>query len=45
MRRRGRALVLALVQGNKFTTEELDRIRRLIDEAKKEQSGPPRPVS
>jgi BlaI family transcriptional regulator, penicillinase repressor len=27
-------LVLALVQGNRFTTEELDRIRRIIDEAK-----------
>ena len=27
-------LVLALVQGNRFTTEELDRIRQLIDEAK-----------
>jgi BlaI family transcriptional regulator, penicillinase repressor len=27
-------LVLALVQGNRFTTEELDRIRKMIDEAK-----------
>jgi BlaI family penicillinase repressor len=27
-------LVLALVQGNRFTAEELDRIRKLIDEAK-----------
>jgi BlaI family penicillinase repressor len=27
-------LVLALVQGNRFTTEELDRIRKLIEEAK-----------
>jgi hypothetical protein len=27
-------LVLALVQGNRFTTEELDRIRKIIDEAK-----------
>src|SRR5271163_1812930 len=27
-------LVLALVQGNRFTSEELDRIRRIIDEAK-----------
>ena len=27
-------LVLALVQGNRFTTEELDRIRTIIDEAK-----------
>jgi predicted transcriptional regulator len=35
-------LVLALVQGNRFTTEELDRIRRLIDEARKEQGGPPK---
>jgi BlaI family transcriptional regulator, penicillinase repressor len=35
-------LVLALVQGNTFTTEELDRIRRLIDEAKKERSRSPK---
>lgn len=28
-------LVLALVQGNRFTTEELDRIRKMIDEAKR----------
>jgi BlaI family transcriptional regulator, penicillinase repressor len=28
-------LVLALVQSNRFTTEELDRIRKLIDEAKR----------
>lgn len=28
-------LVLALVQGNRFTTEELDRIRKLIDAARK----------
>ena len=27
-------LVLALVQGNRFTKDELDRIRKLIDEAK-----------
>jgi BlaI family transcriptional regulator, penicillinase repressor len=27
-------LVLALVQGNRFTTQELDRIRKMIDEAK-----------
>ena len=27
-------LVLALVQGNRFTSEELDKFRRLIDEAK-----------
>lgn len=28
-------LVLALVQGNRFTTEELDRIRRMIDDSRK----------
>jgi predicted transcriptional regulator len=33
-------LVLALVQGNQFTAEELARLRRLIDEAGK---GSPRP--
>jgi predicted transcriptional regulator len=33
-------LVLALVQGNRFTAEELDRFRRLIDEARK--GGPPK---
>jgi BlaI family penicillinase repressor len=33
-------LVLALVQGNRFTPEELDRIRGLIDAAKKEQADP-----
>lgn len=35
-------LVLALVQGNRFTAEELDRIRRLIDEARRggASSGP-----
>ena len=33
-------LVLALVQGNQFTAEELARLRRLIDEAGK---GVPRP--
>jgi BlaI family transcriptional regulator, penicillinase repressor len=27
-------LVLALMQGNRFTKEELDRIRQIIDEAK-----------
>jgi BlaI family penicillinase repressor len=36
-------LVLALVQGNRFTAEELDRIRRLIDEARKGQGGSPKP--
>jgi predicted transcriptional regulator len=36
-------LVLALVQGNRFTAEELDRIRRLIDEARMKQSGSPKP--
>jgi BlaI family transcriptional regulator, penicillinase repressor len=30
-------LVLALVQGNRFTPEELERIRRMIDEARKLQ--------
>lgn len=30
-------LVLALVQGNRFTSEELDRIRGIIDEARKGQ--------
>jgi predicted transcriptional regulator len=33
-------LVLALVQGNRFTAEELDRIRRMIDKARKEARGP-----
>ena len=28
-------LVLALVQGNRFTSEELDRIRRMIDDSRK----------
>ena len=32
-------LVLALVQGNQFTAEELDRIRKLIDSARKGRSG------
>jgi predicted transcriptional regulator len=36
-------LVLALVQGNKFTPEELDRIRRIIDEARKGQGKASRP--
>lgn len=35
-------LVLALVQGNRFTTEELDRIRRIIDEARKGQGDSPK---
>ncbi len=33
-------LVLALVQGNRFSREELDRIRHLIDEAKSKKSHP-----
>jgi BlaI family transcriptional regulator, penicillinase repressor len=33
-------LVLALVQGNRFSPEELARLRRLLDEA---GGGPPRP--
>lgn len=33
-------LVLALVQGNRFTAEELDRIRGMIDEARKGTRGP-----
>jgi predicted transcriptional regulator len=32
-------LVLALVQGNRFTPEELDRIRRLIEDAKGAAGG------
>jgi predicted transcriptional regulator len=32
---------LALVEGNRFTGEELDRIRRIIDEARKPQPGSP----
>ncbi len=32
-------LVLALVQGNQFTSEELDRIRKLIDASRKGRSG------
>jgi BlaI family transcriptional regulator, penicillinase repressor len=36
-------LVLALVQGNRFTAEELDRIRGLIDEAREGRGGPPKP--
>jgi BlaI family transcriptional regulator, penicillinase repressor len=31
---------LALVQGNRFTAAELDRIQRIIDEARKRRSGP-----
>jgi predicted transcriptional regulator len=39
----GRAvpLVLALVQGGRFSPEELARLRRLLDEAAREGSGPP----
>jgi BlaI family transcriptional regulator, penicillinase repressor len=33
---------LALVQGNRFTIDELDRIRRIIDDAKKEQGKSPK---
>jgi BlaI family transcriptional regulator, penicillinase repressor len=33
---------LALVQGNRFTTDELDRIRRIIDDARKEQGKSPK---
>ena len=33
MRRPGGPLVLALVQGNRFSAEELARLRRLLDEA------------
>jgi predicted transcriptional regulator len=32
-------LVLALVQGNRFTAAELDRIKRLIDDAKARRGG------
>jgi BlaI family penicillinase repressor len=34
---------LALVQGNRFTTDELDRIRRIIDDARKEEVNSPKP--
>jgi BlaI family transcriptional regulator, penicillinase repressor len=34
---------LALVQGNRFTTDELDRIRRIIDDARKEKGKSPKP--
>jgi BlaI family penicillinase repressor len=34
---------LALVQGNRFTAEELDRIRSIIDEARKKQGGESKP--
>jgi BlaI family transcriptional regulator, penicillinase repressor len=33
---------LALVQGNRFTSDELDRIRRIIDDARKEQGKSPK---
>ncbi len=33
---------LALVQGNRFTIDELDRIRRIIDDARKEQGKSPK---
>ena len=40
----GRAapLVLALVQGNRFSSEELARLRRLLDEAAANPISPPR---
>jgi BlaI family penicillinase repressor len=40
----GRAapLVLALVQGNQFSADEVARLRRLLDEAA-DRTGPPRP--
>jgi predicted transcriptional regulator len=40
----GRAapLVLALVQGNRFSADELARLRRLLDEASDPKSSPPR---
>jgi BlaI family penicillinase repressor len=34
---------LALVQGNRFTTAELDRIRQIIDDAKKREGRSPKP--
>ncbi len=34
---------LTLVQGNRFTPEDLDRIRRIIDEARQKQGGTPKP--
>src|SRR4051794_12769221 len=34
-------LVLALVQGNRFTAEELDRIRRIIDETRNGREARP----
>lgn len=33
-------LVLALVQGSRFTSEELDRIKTLIDDEKAKRGGP-----
>jgi predicted transcriptional regulator len=33
-------LVLALVQGNRFSAQELERIQRIIDEARREQDAP-----
>jgi BlaI family transcriptional regulator, penicillinase repressor len=35
-------LVLALVQGSRFSTEELARLRRLLDEAVGRTSSPPK---
>jgi BlaI family transcriptional regulator, penicillinase repressor len=34
---------LALVEGNRFTAEDLDRIGRIIDEARKKQGGASKP--
>jgi predicted transcriptional regulator len=38
-------LVLALVQGNRFSAEELERFRRLIDEARREAASEDGPKS
>jgi BlaI family transcriptional regulator, penicillinase repressor len=34
---------LALVQANRFTTDELDRIRQIIDDAREEEGRSPKP--
>jgi BlaI family penicillinase repressor len=36
-------IFLTLVQGNRFTSEELDRISRIIDEARERQRGTSKP--
>jgi BlaI family penicillinase repressor len=36
-------LVLALVEGNRFSAEELSRLRRFLDEAASRPSSPPKP--